>query len=273
MNEKIQCISAFIDIGRDNWTNGYARTTDKYIQNFINFYSNIELDLILFCEEYIKIEILKKIDDSFKTRINFQKINRNDLYYFNIVNDIDKVQKSSKMIDYKKRDYSNPPEYSNPEYVALMFAKTEFIKIAYERELILSDNIAWIDFGIGHSNPLYIESIKNKKLISPNSDKIILFNRQNIQLSKDPFFYSKMSDNVLICGGFYVIPTNLIIHFFDEFKRIVKEFIDFEIIDDDQTILSILAASNEDRCNVISSAKYKDNPASGDWFPVFEFII
>jgi len=272
MTSEIQCITSFIDIDRGNWSNNYKRSNDKYINNFIEFYSNIELDLIVFCSDFIKNEIIKKVDSNFRTKINFQIIDKTDLEYFNMVDTIKNIQNSDKIKEYKRRDPSNPPEYSNPEYVALMFAKTEFIKIAYERELIFSDNIAWIDFGIGHGDPRYIEEIKNKKLISPNSDKIILFNRQNIQPSKDPFFYSKMLDNVLVCGGFYIIPTNLIIHFYNEFKRIVNEFIEFEIIDDDQTILSILAASNDDKCNVISSVKYKDNPTSGDWFPVFEFI-
>lgn len=272
MYNKIQCITSFIDIGRGEWSNNYSRSTDKYINNFIEFYSNIDLDLIIFCNNSIKGEINKRIDDNFKTRIIFQEIDKNDLEYFKLVESIKTIQNSDKINNYKKRDLSNPPEYSNAEYVAMMFAKSEFIKIALERGLINSNNVAWIDFGIGHGNTSYINAIKNKKLVSPNSDKIILFNRQHIEPSIDPFFYSSMSDNVLVCGGFYIIPKNLIHHFYDEFKRIVNDFINLEIIDDDQTILSIFAASNKENCNIINSSKYRNNPSGGDWFPVFEFI-
>lgn len=275
---KIQCITSFIDIGRGNWSN-YNRTNDKYIENFLNFYSNIDLDLILFCNESFKEEINKKIferytslKNEFRTKINFQHIEKKDLNYFKIVDLVDSVQKSANMISYKKRDQSNPPEYSNPEYVVMMFAKTEFIKISLDRGLITSNNIAWIDFGIGHSDSSFIESIKNKKMINPNSDKIILFNRQNIEPSTNPFFYSSMVDNVLICGGFYIVPTTLINFFYDNFNNIVNSFIMKEIIDDDQTILSIFAALHNEKCNVINSSKYRGNPSCGDWFPVFEFI-
>lgn len=268
---KIQCITAFIDIGRGDWMN-YNRSNQKYIDNFIDFYSNIYLDLIVFCNNTIKTEILKRVDSNFKTNIDFQDISKDDLSYFNMVETIRNIQNSDKIIEYKRRDLSNPPEYSNPEYVAMMFAKSEFIKISLERGLINSDNIAWIDFGIGHGDVSYINAAKNKTLVNPKSDKIILFNRQNIDLSTDPFFYSTMWDNVLVCGGFYIIPKDLINLFYDEFKRIVDLFINIGIIDDDQTILSILGASNTDYCNIINSSKYKDNPNGGDWFPIFEFI-
>jgi protein YibB len=272
MYNKIQCITSFIDIGRGEWSNGYNRSNEKYINNFIEFYSNIDLDLTLFCNESIKDEINKRIDINFKTKVNFQIIEKNDLIYFNMIDSIRNSQNSNRMIEYKRRDLSNPPEYSNAEYVAMMFAKSELIKISLERGLVNSNNVAWIDFGIGHGHKSYINAIKNKKLINPNSDKIILFNRQNIEPSIDPFFYSNMADNVLVCGGFYIIPKNLIYHFYNEFKRIVDDFINLEIIDDDQTILSIFAASNKENCNIINSSKYRNNPSCGDWFPVFEFI-
>jgi hypothetical protein len=273
MGNKIQCVSSFIDIGRSSWNNNYSRSTERYINNFLDFYSNIEIDLILFCEDNFKNEIKKRIDQNFKTSINFQTIERDNIEYFKLVDDISNIQKhSTNMIEYKRRDSTNPPEYSNAHYVAMMYAKSEFIKMALDRNLIETNNVAWIDFGIGHGEPSYIAAIKNKTLINPESDKMIFFNRQNIEPSIDPFFYSKLIDNVLICGGFYIIPKKLIIHFYNEFRKIVDTFTDLHIIDDDQTILSILTASNLDFCNVISSSKYRNNPNAGDWFPVFEFI-
>jgi hypothetical protein len=99
MNNKIQCITSFIDIGRGEWSE-YSRSNDKYIDNFIEFYSNIYLDLIIFCNESIKNEITKRIDSNFKTEINFQIIHKNDLDYFNIVDVIRNIQKSDKIIEY-----------------------------------------------------------------------------------------------------------------------------------------------------------------------------
>jgi hypothetical protein len=103
MNNKIQCITSFIDIGRGDWSDGYSRSNDKYIDNFIEFYSNIYSDLIVFCNESIKSEISKRIDSNFKTEINFQTIDKNDLDYFNIVDEIRNIQNSDKIIEYGRR--------------------------------------------------------------------------------------------------------------------------------------------------------------------------
>lgn len=270
--KKLQCVTSFIDIGRSDWNNNYKRNINIYLNNFVDFYSNINLDLIVFCEYKIQNEIEKLITKDFKSNIKFFNIEKNDLKYFELVTKIDDIIKnSSKMSILRQRDLSNPPEYSNSEYIVMMFAKTEILKLAFDNNLIKSDNVAWIDFGIGHSNEDFISRIKNKTLIEPDSEKIIIFKRQNIELSSD-FYYYTQPDNVITPGGFYIVPTNLIDFFHLEFKKTVEDMLEQELVDDDQTILSIFASKNPDYCNIINSIKYRNNPVEGDWFPIFEFL-
>lgn len=274
--DKLECVTSFIDIGRGDWGNGYSRSSEKYLDNFIKFYSTVELKITVFCNQKIKDVLTEKINNvkDFKSEVNFEIIDKKDLKYFDDIEKIQTIQSSTKMVEYTRRDKSNPPEYSVPEYVAMMFAKTEILKIAENRGVIKSDNVAWIDFGIGHGIDSYIERVKGKKLINPNSGKIIMFNRQNIDVNEDPFFYSKMGDNVLICGGFYIVPKSLIDSFYVKFKEIVENLMyKNDIVDDDQTIMSIFASKNRGLVDIKSSSKYRNNPSGGDWFPVFDFLM
>jgi hypothetical protein len=276
--KKMKCITSFIDIGRGDWQTNYKRSNDKYIDNFIKFYSNINLDVIVFCNNIIKLEIENKISlcDDFKSTVSFENITIDEIDIFNKLDTIKNIMDNSvEMSNYKKRDNSNPPEYSNPKYVAMMFAKIELLKLANERGLINEDIIAWIDFGIGHGNQDYINRISNKILIEPeDKNKIIFFNRQpSLRLSQDPNFYSNLSDNVLIIGGFYIIPKKLINYYYNNINDIIEnDFLNKYIIDDDQTIMSIFAAKNKEICKIIDSSKYKANPNGGDFFPVFDFL-
>ena len=273
--KELSCFTCFIDIGRSNWSS-YERSTDRYVNDFISFYSRVKLNLTIFCSDDFKEYLLSKIDkNKFNSKLNFQIIDTSDLKYFSDENlkKIEGIQKSETMIDYRKRDPSNPPEYSNPYWVAMMLSKAHILKIAKDRGIIYDNNIAWIDFGIAHSCQDYLDRIENKTLCEPDTNKIIFFNRQNIELSGDPFFYAKLSDNVLVPGGFFIVPTNLIDTYYDRFNNVVEDmFFKHNIIDDDQTIMSVFANHNSDICSVISSVNYKNNPMEGDWFPIFDYL-
>ncbi len=271
---KITFVSSFINIGRGEWNNGYSRTEENYINNFMSFYSNIELDLILFCEENTKKCIESKIDNNFKTNIKYVLIQKNEIEYLKYSKEVEQIQNSQSFKSKLGRDSSNPPEYSKPEYVLMMFAKTEFLKRAKEEKIISHDTniLCWIDFGIGHGNDSYINSIKNRKIKNIETETCIFFSRQNITPVSDPNFYFSMSDNVIICGGIFLIPLSQIEFFFEKFKQIVNDLISQELIDDDQTILSIFVSKHKKICTVIDSRKYRSNPHGGDWFPVFELL-
>lgn len=275
----LNCYSLYLDIGRGNWKT-YTRTNEQYIAHFQNFWGKIEAKLTLFCEEYFVNEVLKAMDDFkklngfFKSEIKFEIIDRQELYYFQIIQKIREIQSSPNMKNYSKRDYSGPPEYTNAEWTAIMLSKPIILELAKKRNLIPKDCevIAWADFGIAHCghNKIYSDSLIGKKLIEPNEEKITFFNKRNHLPSSDPWVINNQQDDVYTPGGFYIVPVRLIEEFNEKFHHIVEEkFFKQSIIDDDQTIMAVFSAMYMEISRLEDSSKYINNPPEGDFFPVF----
>jgi len=276
----LNCYSMFFDIGRGDWEN-YRRTNNQYINDFLMFWGTLEANLTLFCEDYFIIEVTEAIENfkksnPFKSKVTFEELKKEDLYYFQNISKIVDIQKSSNM-----RQYSNvsprSPEYINSEYIAIMFSKPIILQLAKNRGLIPDGTkvIAWADFGIAHCghNPQYVERIKNKKLLEPNIDKITFFKKQHADIKPDPWYINNFPDNVFTPGGFYLVPVNLIDDYNNGFHKVVSDvFFSQDLVDDDQSIMAVFSSLYSDICNLEDSFKYKDNPPEGDFFPVFYTI-
>lgn len=272
----LKCFSLFIDIGRERWDT-CNRGIATYIDHFLSFYSSVEVDLTLFCEDNFQ----KTIEDAiarvpnFRSRVAFETIKREDLVYFSRLEEIKNIQESD-IMKFAVRNYAaNTPEYVRPEYVATMFSKPNILRLAKDRNLIPSDSksIGWIDFGIAHNQPAFISRVRGKSLVEiPNLEKILLFNRKDsMPPGWAPDFFN-IPENVFVPGGFFVVPVGLVDVFFEEFNKIVdQQLFRNSLVDDDQTVLSVIA-NNSSICEVSSSVKWRNNPPEGDWFPVFDFL-
>lgn len=269
---KLQCVSAFYDIGRDKWQT-CSRSVEKYINDFFSFYSNVSVDLILFCEpkfaQYLKKRIEHyKINNIFLSNIKFIEFNFSNLYFFKNIDKIENVMIKPKMLEMYRMTRS--PEYSKPEYVALMWSKMEIVFEAIKLNLISGDKVAWIDFGIAHSTRDYIDRVRGNVLIDKLiSEKNIFFKRQEIEFSESPEYYLSLSDNVITAGGYFILNKSDVNIIFEHFKDICEDLLKFDISDDDQTVLSILAKKHPDLIYNQSSTMFRANPSEGDWFPVF----
>jgi hypothetical protein len=270
---KLQCVSAFYDIGRAKWDN-YPRTSEKYINDFFSFYSNVSVDLVLFCEqifgEYLKKRIQEyKINNIFLSNVQIIDYDFSNLYFFKNINTIKEVQAGQKMQNMANKTRS--PEYFKPEYVALMWSKMQFIFNATELGLIKNNKVAWIDFGIAHGIKEYIDLVSGNLLVDTDlSDKNVFFKRQELNLSESIEYYLSLEDNVITPGGFFILNTKDINLIFYKFKSICEELLKLGYCDDDQTILSILCKNNPELVYNIDSSKYRGNPPEGDWFPIFQ---
>jgi hypothetical protein len=274
------CVSAFLEIGRGTWRN-HSRTTQQYLNHFANFWGNLESNVTVFCEEYFVEEIESKIKEFEKNKkflsiVNIQTFNRNDLFYFKNLERIRIVQGGEEMKKYALRDPSGPPEYTSPEWTAIMLSKPYFLKMAFERNLIPenANTIAWADFGIAHCghNISYVNEIMGKKLLEPIESKITFFNKRNIELIPDPWYMNSIigGDDTFAVGGFYLVPKKLINELVDKFNFVVEEkFFKNNIIDDDQQVMSIVGSLFTDICRFENSYKYTNNPPEGDFFPIF----
>ena len=278
-NKKLLCISAFLEIGRGTWKN-HARTTEQYLNHFAMFWGNINAEVIIFCEDYFKPLIEEKITEfqktgeKFKSQVNIQIFKRENLYHIKNINKIKNIQQSEEMKRYSRRDLSGPPEYTSPEWTAIMLSKPFFLKMAQDKNLIPKDvnTIAWADFGIAHCghNPIYVESIKNKFLVEPIENKIVFFNKRDVDFIADPWYLNNSWDDTYAVGGFYLIPKNMIDIFNEKFNNVVFDILMKQnIIDDDQTVMSLVGKIYPDICRFEDSFKYVNNPPEGDFFPVF----
>lgn len=273
----LKCFSLFIDIGRENWDCRCDRSIATYISHFLSFYSSLEVDLTLFCEKDFQLRLEKEIEKipNFKTKIKFENIEKKDFPYFSKIDQIKNIQGSDQMNFATKNYASNTPEYNRPEYVATMFSKPKTLMIAKERGLIGENDksVAWIDFGIAHNQGDYISRISGKKLVEKNGiDKIVLFNRKDTKPPANASSFFEIAENVFVPGGFFVVPSNLIDVFFYEFNKIVEDqLFNQNLVDDDQTVLSIIS-NNDEICNLVDSTRWRNNPVEGDWFPIFDFL-
>jgi len=279
----LNCITAFIDIDRGSWSS-YDRSNKKYIDSFNLFYGTLQTNVTIFVEPSSLPMIKRSYEEykntnGFKSTVNFQEFDRRDLYYFKILDKIEKIQASESMKRYSQRDSSGPPEYTKPAWVATMLCKPLFLQLAKQRNLIPVNTtaVAWSDFGIAHGyhNQPYIDTLTNKKLLEPNTDKAIIFNRRNFEPKPDPWAINGVhdGDDAFCPGGFYIVPVKLIDEFNLKFHRIVQELlIDNELIDDDQTLLAILSGLHRDISMLVDSTRFKNNPSEGDYFPVFDFL-
>lgn len=279
----LNCYTAFLDIGRESWSN-YVRSNKKYFDSFNLFYGTLETNITVFAEPTALPEIIKSYEEyksvhGFKSTVSFQEFNRGDLRYFQILDKIQTIQSSDSMKRYSQRDGSGPPEYTKPAWVATMLCKPLFLQLAKQRNLIPTGTtaVAWSDFGIAHGfhNQPYINALKDKKLLEPNTDKIIFFNRRHFEPQPDPWAINGVQDqdDAFVPGGFYVVPVALIDEFNKRFHEIVdKLFIEKDIIDDDQTIMAIFGGLHKDISMFVDSTRYKNNPPEGDYFPVFDLI-
>lgn len=279
----LNCYTAFLDIGRGGWSN-YVRSNQKYFDSFNLFYGTLETKVTVFAEPDSLPDIKKsyetyKTANGFKSTVTFQEFNREDLIYFKILDRIEKIQASDPMKKYSQRDGSGPPEYTKPPWVATMLCKPLFLQLAKQRNLIPegTTSVAWSDFGIAHGfhNQPYIDALKNKKLLEPNTDKILFFNRRTFEPQPDPWAINGVSDgdDAFVPGGFYIVPVILIDEFNKRFHKIVNDmFLEKELIDDDQTIMAIFGGLYKDISMFVDSTRFKNNPPEGDYFPVFDLI-
>ncbi len=273
------CVSAFLEIGRGSWAN-HGRKTEEYLNHFAMFWGNINAKVLIFCEEYFKKSIEDKIKEfesngnEFKSEVNIQIFKREDLNHFKNIDKIKTIQASEEMKKYSRRDPSGPPEYTSPEWTAIMLSKPHFLKMANDKGLIPEDvqTVAWTDFGIAHCghNPLYVDAIKTKTLIEPTEAKITFFNKRNVDFIADPWHLNSFWDDTFAVGGFYLVPKNMIDIFIEKFDNVVYDVLMKQnIIDDDQTVMSLVGKLYSDVSRFEDSFKYINNPPEGDFFPVF----
>lgn len=246
-------VTAFFDIGRGNWTNGPSylkRTTDDYF-NYFNRLLKLDNQIILFTTSDMAPRITPQDNlivyyfDHWKTL--FPKI----------AYSVKEIQTNPRFLKNVQQPWN--PEYWSTDYIMVNFLKTFFVEYAISNVPDISDMVAWIDFG-------YAKEERHVPVTSWEYDfdpeKIHLFSiKQNVPLRIDIMGIIATND-VFIQGCHVVAHKKHWKWFHMDMIKYMEYLINWEIIDDDQTLLLL--------CYIMNPEKYEIHYIDPkDWFVMF----
>lgn len=247
MNKEITLVTAFFNIGRENFK-AIPRSDSKYFKNF-EAWARLKNHLIVYTQPQmasIIMGIRKKFNLSQRTTI----IEIDDIYQIEpkILERMRNISNDKYFLDFRYL----PNATSNiPEYSYLMLLKTFFVKDAVEKGLT-GKQVAWIDFGFNHGDDLYI----NPKEFS--------FEWQYEFENKIHYFYYKKYDDRpifeivrrlsdCIMGCLIIVPAEFANDLWKLNREAMNTLNDVGLIDDDQLIHLMSYRKKPELFNLIES--------------------
>lgn len=233
-------VTAFLDIGRDDWkSEEFGRKYDEYEKAFLRFLdffikNNMDSYLIIFLDKKKKDNIEKEIKN-----FDFIKLVLIDTDYLEINSPLwkriglekeimDSIEFRNKIIGREKC-----PETKFPKYTLINHAKIDFIYIAMKKMNI--DYYCWFDYGY----------FSNEKFLPNNLLDINLLDIERINYTtiQDIYNIDYNIDYTLkfapdkLCGYFFFGRKDKLLEYRELYHKIHKEFQDLWIVDDDQHIV------------------------------------
>jgi hypothetical protein len=249
MENDILFITAFKDIGRNNW-NMYRRTNEEYINNFLNLANNITYKLIVYLDDELKNNLL--VNHSFNENISFYNLSTVNTFYNKYLNKENEIMSSN---EFKKlipphRLYNNPETWC-AKYTLINHSKINFV--SHSKKIYPNYNFySWIDFGYVINVNLTPKNININKL----PHKIIYHAFKHPLLNKKDALQMLQIDDPVIAGGAYIIPNELI----ETFEQIYENKILFwqqnGICDDDQSLILQLYYENMNLFHLILNSNW-----------------
>lgn len=261
MRKDVVIVTAFQDIGRDDWVgvkNGQLipsyikRDKSVYIERFERL-AKLNNKIILFCEEelyYLAEKHPNVTVHPFKPSIN----------YHELLVKIGDVQKRKEFIEFVVNKAS--PEYWSADYVLINAIKTAFIKEAiYHGSLQLTDTAAWFDFGYCRKDE---DAPIGKTLKFDHKGKINVFS--NGPLDEDSLIHKPIFDiirtgEVLIQGSHIIGPADALVTLGNIIHIQMNKLLNIGLIDDDQTLLLMSIRHNKQEFII-------NENSTTDWFNI-----
>lgn len=262
-NSNVTIITAYFDIGRENWTEDYGhpsylkRTPEKYLKYFNNL-ARFNNPMVVFTSNEYK-DIIKKIRKNKPTKIIVVDLKNK---FREIRNKIKEIQDSKEFKDRVNSEQLQNPEYWSPDYVLVTNLKSYFVKKAIKELNINTKLIAWIDFG-------YCRSLRtlngvDKLDFNLENEKIHFFTiNENFNFNKENVQYAILNNIPYIIGGVilaskdnWLLLSNLVLD-------CQRKLLENGIVDDDQGIYLMCILNNRDlfKLNYLGENK---------WFDVFK---
>jgi protein YibB len=240
-------VTALYDIGRDSWE-GFQRSHDYY-KNLMRGVLSLDNPIVIYVDE----KDVEFVNDHRKGKENKTKVipTKFEDFYVNKTwgNRIKEVMSSEQFL--KDQTVPSHPQIKYPEYNILMHEKIQFVKRAIEENHFNTDHYMWIDAGIFHMNNRV--DLLGKKFPTPKhfDDKIHFIAIEDAEdeiLNNVEKFYK--GHNVKIIGTSWMGNKNAILSFASEYENLIKESLEKNMFDQDQSFLTITYLRNKSICKL-----------------------
>lgn len=246
-NNNITCITALIDINREN--EGDGRSIDNYLKWFKNTLK-INLPFVIYCEKDIYEKIKYWREKYPMTR--YKIISKNDIYYLKYSKKVNDIIKS---IDYLNKIHGKERlEIKLPKYNLIIANKIEWMKEVSQENYYNSKYFMWVDAGM--SRFFNNEDILSKNLINISK---ITDNKFNIQVSPKLLstkFKNDNIDNIMYHDIHYTTATifsttkSILEIITKKYKEIFDYMLNNNCINNEQIIYALIYKSNPELFNV-----------------------
>ena len=231
-------ISAFYDLGRENW-NSFSRSFETYkirFLPFIDLFSKTDNDnMILFIDEKHYITMKKEIELA-NSKIKLIKINKEFLEQFYSWSKINRERQIMNSENFKKLIYHRRhcPECYIPEYTMINHTKIDFINYVINNKLTDKEIFVWVDFGFFSKTELVPKKLLDTSLFDTSKITYSLINP--IEEFDNNKMYTLITAPEKI-GGFFFIGNKYAIQQYQIlYHKMIDDYHNNDLCDDDQAL-------------------------------------
>jgi len=237
-------VTALYDLKRDSW-DGFNRKFQQYkdwMKNILTFNSPMviyvdpsDVKFVSECRRG-KEEITKIIP------LPFEQLNT----YIKYGSRIKEVMASDKfLMDQTVPDH---PQIKFPEYNILMHEKVQFVNKAASINYFGTDYFMWLDAGVYHMNNRQDLIGKNFPFVNLDQEKMYFIHLEEPKESDLDLETFYKGHNVRIIGTSWMGHRKSIGIFTNEYEKLIEESLQNELMDQDQSFLTICYLRNKNIC-------------------------
>ena len=257
MINEITIVTAFFDIGRDNWNQEFKRDVNFYIHSFLHFFQYPYSMVCYIDDRYIE-QVIQEYEKSPYKNKRFIPINREWLneninawkllsidqtiitseQYKSILENRLRFMYPDGIPEVNRRNHLFP-ENEWPEYNAINHSKIDFISNSIINGYITTQYTCWCDFGYFNSQHNGNITTFPTSLLDTNKfnkNKISFLLRNPVNERDKNMLYTLVIAPEVFTGTFFVGPSLLMLKMQKLYHESVKELYRNGISDDDQHV-------------------------------------
>lgn len=236
-------VTALYDIGREK--NGDGRTIDEYLKWFLKTL-HLNVPMVVYTEEKFKEFVIKNKPNNLKLII--KPLNEIPYYKYNskIISILNDQEYKSKIVD------PNRIECNLSLYNIIQYSKFDWIVEAIKNKYFDTDYYFWMDAGCSR----FFENVDITNSWPKNYD-ILNIDKFNIQGNSNTIFYKVknvddyiLDSNCILVGTLFGGSKNVCISIAEDIKKLFEQYLEKNIVNNEQILLGQMFKKNPDRFNV-----------------------